>query len=91
MAYLISKPTRRELRERQQESLAKAGLSPQRYRGTARTIEEAHDLQRRLEREGEKFDRLWAVDPASSEGRQADRDFKVRAGLNPDTGELLNR
>ena len=56
--YMISKPTRREAEERRREGLANAGLSPSRYRGTARTTEEAHDLQRSLEREGETFDTL---------------------------------
>ena len=89
MAYLISKPTRREAEERRREGLAKAGLSPKRYRGTARTTEEAHDIQRALEREGEKFDKLWEVSSDSPEAKQAEQDILVRQGVNPDTMEPL--
>ena len=91
MAYLISKPTRREAEERRREGLAKAGLSPRRYRGTARTAEEAHDTQRALEREGEKFDKLWEVSGDSKEAKQAHEDLMVRTGINPDTHEPLKR
>ena len=91
MAYLISKPTRREAEERRREGLAKAGLSPRRYRGTARTAEEAHDTQRALEREGEKFDKLWEVSADSPEAKQAEQDMMMRQGINPETNEPLNR
>ena len=90
MAYLISKPTRREAEEKRRESLAKEGLSPQRYRGTARTAEEAHDTQRSLEREGEVFDKVWAIDNASPEAKQADSDLKFRSGIDPETGGKLH-
>lgn len=90
MAYIIVKPTRREAEERRREGLAKAGLSPRRYRGTARTVEEAHDVQRSLEREGESFDKVWAVDNSSRDAKQADQDLKLRAGLNPETMERLH-
>jgi len=91
MAYLISKPTRREAEERRREGLAKAGLSPRRYRGTARTAEEAHDTQRALEREGEPFDKLWQVAEDSPEAKQAHEDLMVRTGINPDTMEPLRK
>ena len=91
MAYLISKPTRREAEERRREGLAKAGLSPRRYRGTARTAEEAHDTQRALEREGETFDKLWEVSADSPEAKRAHQDLMTRQGINPDTNEPLNR
>lgn len=90
MTYIIAKPTRREAEERRQESLAARGLSPKRYRGTARTTEEAHDLQRGLERDGETFDKLWEVSGDSPDAQQADQDMKLRAGINPETGEPLH-
>ena len=91
MAYLISKPTRREADASRREGLAKAGLSPRRYRGTARSTEEAHDTQRALEREGETFNKLWAVAGDSKEGKQANEDMMLRNGINPETNELLER
>ena len=90
MAYLISKPTRREAEASRREGLAKAGLSPRRFRGTARTAEEAHDTQRALEREGETFDKLWQVSGDSPEAKQADQDEKLKAGINPETMEKMD-
>ena len=90
MVYIITRPTRREAEASRRESLAKAGLSPRRYRGTARTAEEAHDTQRALQREGEKFDKLWEVSGDSPEAKQADQDEKLKAGINPETGEVLH-
>ena len=86
---IIIRPTRREAEERRRESLAKAGLSPKRYRGTARTAEEAHDTQRSLEREGEAFDKLWEVSGESPDAKQAHEDLMLRQGVNPDTNEPL--
>lgn len=91
MAYLISRPTRREAEERRRESLSKEGLSPKHYRGTARTTEEAHDVQRSLEREGEPFDKLWQVSGDSPEAKQAHEDLMVRTGINPETNEPMKR
>jgi len=91
MAYIIVKPTRREAEQRRREGLAKAGLSPKRYRGTARTAEEAHDTQRALEREGESFDKLWEVSGESPEAKRAEQDILLRQGINPDTNEPLKR
>lgn len=90
MVYIISKPTRREAESQRREALAKQGLSPQRFRGTARTVEEAHDQQRELERQGEKFDRLWAVDNNARESKQAKAEGLLRAGVNPETMEPLH-
>lgn len=90
MAHLISKPTRREAEASRREGLAKAGLSPRRYRGTARSAEEAHDVQRGLEREGETFDKLWAVSGDSEEAKQANEDLMLRTGINPETMENLD-
>ena len=87
---IIVRPTRREAEERRRESLAKRGLSPKRYRGTARTAEEAHDVQRGLQREGETFDKLWEVSGDSADARQAHEDMMVRTGINPDTNEPLH-
>ena len=89
MVYIISKPTRREAESSRREALAKQGLSPKQYRGTARTAEEAHDVQRVLEREGEKFDRLWEVSGESAEAKQAETDLLLRTGINPETNEPL--
>ena len=89
MPYIIIRPTRREAEDRRRESLAKAGLSPRRYRGTARTVEEAHDVQRGLEREGEPFDKLWEVSGESPEAKQAHEDMMLRSGINPETNEPL--
>lgn len=69
--------------------MARRGLSPKRYRGTARSLEEAHDVQRGLEREGEAFDKLWEVSGDSKDAKQADEDLAVRSGINPETKELL--
>ena len=89
MAYLISKPTRREAEATRQENLSRQKLSPKRYRGTARTTEEAHDQQRSLEREGESFDKLWVVSGDSPEAKQAHEDIMLRQGVNPETNEPL--
>jgi hypothetical protein len=91
MVYVIVKPTRREAESRRQEGLARGGLNPKRYRGTARTVEEAHDLQRGLEREGETFDKLWEVSGDSADARTADTELKLRSGINPETHEPLTR
>ena len=88
---LISRPTSRELRDRLRESVAKAGLDPQRYRGRVSRTEEAHDIQRRLEREGEPFDKLYAVSGDSPEAKQAEAELRLRSGINPETGETLKR
>lgn len=91
MVYIIVKPTRREAEDRRRESLSKRGLSPRRYRGTARTVDEAHDAQRSLEREGEAFDKLWAVSGDSADARQANEDLMLRSNINPETMELLEK
>ena len=88
MTYIIVKPTRREAESQRQESLARRGLSPGRYRGTARSLDEAHETQRGLEREGETFDRLWEV--SGSDAKQAEQDMKLRSGINPETDEVLH-
>ena len=81
---IIRKPTRREAESQRQESLARQGLSPKRYRGTARAADEAHDVQRQLEREGETFDRVWAISDESPEAKQAHQDLMRHAGIDPE-------
>jgi hypothetical protein len=90
MVYIISKPTRREAEASRRESLAKSGLSPKRYRGTARCVEEAHDVQRGLEREGETFDKLWEVSGESADAKQAEQDVLLKANIDPERMEALN-
>jgi hypothetical protein len=90
MVYIISKPTRREAEASRREGLAKAGLSPRRFRGTARTAEEAHDTQRALERDGEPFDKLWQVSGDSPEAKQAEQDELLKANINPETMEKMD-
>jgi len=89
VTYIISKPTRREAEERRRESLAKSGLSPKRYRGTARTVEEAHDVQRSLQREGEEFDKFWEVSGDSGDAKRAEQDELLNVGINPETWEPM--
>ena len=90
MVYIITRPTRREAEASRRESLAKAGLSPKRYRGTAGSVDEAHDKQRALERDGETFDKLWAVKGDSKEAKQANEDLMLRSGINPETMEKMD-
>ena len=88
MTHIISKPTRREAESRRQENLVRRGLSPQRYRGTARSLDEAHETQRGLEHEGETFDKLWEV--SGNDAKQAEQDMKLRSGINPEANEVLH-
>ncbi|KKM16938.1 hypothetical protein LCGC14_1680760 [marine sediment metagenome] len=83
--HIISRPTRREAEDRRREGLAKSGLSPKRYRGTARTTEEAHELQRGLEKEGEVFDKLWEVSGDSADAKKAEQDVVRKLGADPDS------
>ena len=67
MPYFISRPTSRELRE----DLRASARGDSRIRGRVRTTEEAHDIQRRLEREGEAFERPFRVSADAPESKQA--------------------
>ncbi|KKL11946.1 hypothetical protein LCGC14_2540660, partial [marine sediment metagenome] len=71
------------------EGLAKARLSPKRYRGVASSADEAHEAQRGLEKEGEKFDKVWEVSGDSPDAKQANQDVMLRQGINPETNEPL--
>ena len=76
MPYIISKPTSRELRER----LAESQRGDSRIRGRTRTTEEAHDIERRLAREGEEFVRPFSVNADAPESRQARIEIAQRMG-----------
>lgn len=89
--HIISRPTRREAEANRQEALARAGRNPSRWRGTARTVEEAQETQRNLTREGEEFNRLWDVSDDSPDAKQAHIDLSLREGIDPETGQLLHR
>ena len=67
MPYFISKPTSRELRE----NLRASARGDSRIRGRTRTTEEAHDIERRLSREGEQFERPFLVDANAPESKVA--------------------
>ena len=83
MAYLISKPTRREREERLSESRAK---SPERnIAGVVRRTEEAFEIQRAREKDGIAFDQPYAVSTDAPESIQAEREVVERAGIDPDT------
>ncbi len=88
MVYIIVKPTRREAESQRQENLARRGLSPKRYRGTAQSLDEAHDKQRGLERNGERFDKLWEV--FGPDAKKSNDEMALRANVNPETGEVLH-
>jgi hypothetical protein len=80
--HIISKPTRREQQDQRRADLYRAGLDPARYKGVAGSVEQAHDTQRLLEREGETFDKLWAV--TGPEADKADAELAARAGAKSD-------
>ena len=80
MAYLISKPTSRELRER----LSESQRGDSRIRGRTRTTEEAHDIEHRLEREGEAFERPFLVSADAPESKQARIELAQSAGFAAD-------
>lgn len=86
MVYIISKKTSRELHEHLAETAARS--SQPGVRGELRTTEEAHDVQRRLEREsGEAFVKPFAVSGDAPESKQAERELMERAGIKPESVE----
>ena len=91
VSYLIIRPTKDELRERLRESQHRQRLDRRLYRGELRTTEEAFEVQRRLEREGEPFDKPFAISNDSREAKQAEAEVKLRAGINPETDEPLKK
>lgn len=74
--YFISRPTSRELRD----NLRASARGDSRIRGRTRTTEEAHDIERRLSREGEQFARPFSVDANAPESRQARIELAERMG-----------
>ena len=76
MPYFISHPTSRELRE----NLRASARGDSRVRGRVRTTEEAHDIERRLAREGEEFTKPFWVDANAPESKQARIETAQRIG-----------
>ncbi len=87
MPYLIFRPGRSE-RERAIQSRT-TGSDVGRVRGTARTIEEAVELQRQHEREGEDFTLPYAANDGP-EAKAAFIDQRLREGRDPETGQRLH-
>ena len=86
--YFIVRPTRREREERLRELTPPASVG--RVRGATRTLEEAMEIRRQHEREGEEFKKVYeALD--GPEVKQAYEDEMVRSGRDPDTREALPR
>ncbi len=83
MVYIISKPTRRELRENLAESRTQTNLPG--VRGKVRNTEEAIEVADRLRRE-EGLDDIpvVAVDGESKESKQARIEIAQRAGFAAD-------
>ncbi len=77
MPYFISKKTSRELRE----DLRASARGDSRIRGVARTTEEAHDIERRMAREGESFEKPYLVSGEAPESRQARLDLARRSNI----------
>ncbi len=83
MVYIISKPTRRELRENLAESRTQTNLRG--TRGRARNAEEAVEIADRLRREEGTDDiPVMAVDGESAESKQARIDLAIRNGFKAD-------
>ena len=77
MPYFISRPTSRELRE----NLRASARGDSRIRGVARTTEEAHDIERRMSREGEEFTKPYLVSGEAKESYQARIDLARRSNI----------
>ncbi len=86
--YFIVKPTRREREERLAESRARSSHSN--IRGVTRTTEEAYEIQRQHEREGETFTQPYAVSVDAPESRIAEGEALLKAGINPETMQTLH-
>ena len=74
--HIISRPTSRELRD----NLRASARGDSRIRGKTRTTEEAHDIERRLSREGEEFRKPFLVSGDAPESRQARIEIAIRMG-----------
>ena len=83
MVYIISKPTRRELRENLAESASKTNLPG--TRGVLRRTEEAVEVGERLRREEGSDDiPVLAVSGDAPESKQARIDLAIRSGFKSD-------
>lgn len=80
MPGFVFRPTSRELRD----NLRASARGDARYRGRVRTTEEAHDIERRLSREGESFDRPFLVAGDAPESHQARVELAQRSGFAAD-------
>lgn len=78
MVYIISRKTSRELRDSLAESASKS--QHPNVRGVVRRTEEAHDIERRLSKEGEAFERPFSVDANAPESVQARIELAERMG-----------
>lgn len=76
MPGFVFRPTSRELRD----NLRASARGDSRIRGRTRTTEEAHDIERRLSREGESFERPYLVAADAPESRQARIETAIRLG-----------
>lgn len=76
MPGFIFRPTSRELRE----NLRASARGDSRIRGVTRTTEEAHDIERRMSREGENFVKPYLVSGEAPESRQARIELAQRVG-----------
>lgn len=76
MPGFIFRPTSRELRD----NLRASARGDSRIRGTTRTTEEAHDIERRLSREGEEFRKPFLVAGNAPESKQARIEIAIRMG-----------
>lgn len=85
MTYIIVRETRGEREARMAETASKS--SQRGVRGVARTTEEAYELQRKHEREGEAFTKPYAVSADAPESRQAEAETMLKAGIHPEAVE----
>lgn len=76
MPNFIFRQTSRELRD----NLRASARGDSRIRGTTRTTEEAHDIERRLSREGEAFVKPFLVSGDAPESKQARMEIAIRMG-----------
>lgn len=79
MPGIISRPTSRELRD----NLRASARGSRKILGRVRTTEEAHDIERRLEREtGREMPRPLLVSNEAPESHQARIELAQRSGID---------
>lgn len=86
--YFIVKETRRERESRLAEAASKS--TQRNIRGVTRTTEEAYEIQRQHEREGEQFTKVYAVSADAPESKRANAETLLKHGINPETMETLH-